>query len=196
MAWIENIKRILGLPQERQNCSWEKLQPPAGGQKAFREWMEGKTFLRWCPAIFKSYHFQKCNISPSFRLQLLQGPNKKGVVLFYNPEIGRQNFWFLFAFLNEQSQRVGYQHHLSDRRVIAHERYTETIHKHYLKPPAVDLPESDLCNQLYGNLMIDLVSINGQPGYIRYYVNTYHDPFFSAPLPFDELMDRVFNVQP
>lgn len=196
MAWFDNIKRILRLPPRSRECSWQKLQQQAGEQEAYRQWVEQKTYLHWCPAIFKSYHFKKCNITPGFRLQLLQSPNRQGVVLFYSPEIGGQNFWHLFAFLKNQSLRVGYQHHLSDQRVISHERYTETIYKHYLKPPAVDLPDSGLCNQLYGNLMIDLVSINGQPGYIRFYVNTYHDSFFSPPLPFDELMDRVFNLEP
>jgi hypothetical protein len=196
MAWLDKLKRILRLPVAGKDCVWSRLQREGAEEKAYQRWVEKKTYLNWMPFIFKAYHFKKCKINSPFRLQLMQSSHKKGVILFYSPEIGKQNFRHLFEFIKDQGLRAGYQHHLSDQRVISHERYTETIDKHYLKPPAVDVPGSRLCNQLYGNLMVDMVSINGQPGFIRFYVNTYHDALFSEPLPFDELMDKVFNLEP
>jgi hypothetical protein len=177
-----------------KGCNWKNLERKPKEENAYHLWAEEKTYLNWAPCIFKSYHFQKCKLKPPFRLQVLQGAHKNGVVLFFDPAIGSENFTLLFEFIKRQCLQTGYTHHLTDQRVIRHERYTETIETHHLKPPATDLPGTCLCNQLYGNIMIDLVSINRQPGFIRFYVNTYCDDLFSKPLSFDELMDRVFNV--
>lgn len=196
MLWFDLINRFIRNKAGGQGHSWKTLQRKSAEEKAYQQWVEKKTFLNWTPCIFKSYHFQKCQMRPPFRLQLIQSANKKGVVLFFSPDIGKENFRHLFQFIKDQSLRAGYDHYLSDQRLITHDRYTETIDKHYLKPPPADVSGSALCNQLYGNIMIDLVSINGQPGFIRFNVNTYRDPLFSEPLPFDELMDKVFNGKP
>jgi hypothetical protein len=195
MSWLDFVKSFFEKKARGQDHSWKALQRKNTEEKAYQQWVEKKTYLNWAPCIFKSYHFQKCKVKGPFRLQIIQSANKKGVVLFFSPEIGKDDFRHLFQFIKDQSLQVGYLHYLSDQRVITHDRYTETIDKHYLKPPPTDLPGSALCNQLYGNIMIDLVSINGQPGFIRFNVNTYRDPLFSQPLPFDDLMDKVFNTE-
>lgn len=196
MKLLDYVYSFFGSPGKATAPSWKTLQRKPAEVKAYRQWLEQQTFLRWTPCIFKSYHFQKCKVKSSFRLQLLHSAHKKGVVLFFSPEIGKHNFRHLFQFIKDRCLQLGYAHYLSDQRITTHERYTETIDKHYLKPPPQDVPGSVLCNQLYGNIIIDLVSINGQPGFIRFYVNTYGDTLFSEPLPFDELMDKVFNAEP
>jgi hypothetical protein len=196
MKWLDFTFSIFGSTGKANASVCKALPWKTAEEKAYRKWVQQKTFLHWTPCIFKSYHYQKCKVRPSFRLQLIHSAHKNGVVLFFSPEIGKQNFRHLFQFIKDKCLQLGYAHYLSDQRIITHDRYTETIDKHYLKPPPRDVPGSTLCNQLYGNIIIDLVSINGQPGFIRFYVNTYGDTLFSEPLPFDELMEKVFDTEP
>lgn len=195
MKWLDFIFCFFGSTGGAKAPICKALPWKTAEEKAYQKWVEQKTFLNWTPCIFKSYHYQKCKVRPPFRLQLIHSANKRGVVLFFSPEIGKQNFRHLFHFIKDKSLEVGYAHCHSDQRITTHDRYTETIDKHYLKPPPRDVPGSTLCNQLYGNIIIDLVSINGQPGFIRFYVNTYGDTLFSEPLSFDELMGKVFNAE-
>jgi hypothetical protein len=41
-----------------------------------------------------------------------------------------------------------------------------------------------------------MVSVNGQPGFIRFTSNPYHDAIFTPALPFEELMASVLDMPP
>lgn len=90
-------------------------------------------------------------------------------------------------------QAQSYTLHSCDKLEVKHERYTEQVEKHLLTPPASDLPGTSLCNQLYGNVLLDYIKVNKRPGYIRFAVNAYNDSYFSKPLPFDELLEKVLQ---
>ncbi|WP_147383247.1 hypothetical protein [Pontibacter oryzae] len=132
-------------------------------------------------------------MASTLRVQLIKDENLSGAVFFYDPSIGAQNFGFLFDLLKDRVQNLGYTLHSCDKLEVRHERYTEQIEKHLLTPPASDLPGSSLCNQMYGNVLLDYVLINKQPGFIKFIANTYQDSYFSPPLTFDELLKKVLR---
>ncbi|TPE46026.1 hypothetical protein [Pontibacter mangrovi] len=129
----------------------------------------------------------------AFRVQLVEGENLRGTLLFYDPRIKASEFSFLFDFLKERVKALGYTVHTSNTLKVRHERYLEQIWKVVLTPPASDVPGSSLCNQLYGNVLLDYVEVNKKPGYIRLAANSYQDAFFSRPLPFEELLEHVLR---
>ena len=172
------------------------LQPCCKRQVAFSEaelaayqhWREQKVYLNWTPDFFKAYHYDKAGIRPDYKLKRLQQLGHQGVVFCFDARIGNPHFRFLYEFLKDQALTLGYQLRTADVRTNKKESFTESIYKYYLTPLPASINNSSLCNQLYGNISIDLIQLNQQPTFIRIIANAYLSCAFSDAIPFDELM--------
>ncbi|UPL50794.1 hypothetical protein [Hymenobacter sublimis] len=143
---------------------------------------------------FKAYHYQKAGLpGGTFRVQLARDTKRPGAVFLYDPSIGPGNFRHLFDFIRDRILSLGYHLGASSHRTVRHEQYTESTQKHFLKPQPHDCTNTGRCNQRYGNIILDLVSINGQPGFLRLLSNPFTDSIFTPAHSFDELIDAVFN---
>ncbi len=58
---------------------------------------------------------------------------------------------------------------------------------------ALDCADSGRCDQRYGLITIDLVSVNGQPLFIRVAANPVQEPGFTPAASFEELLRAVFE---
>ncbi|WP_299821438.1 hypothetical protein [uncultured Pontibacter sp.] len=194
MPFNEFFQRLFGFKKAAHRCI--SLHRSQKFLAAYQDWLAAQVYLNWTGPFFKAYHYQKCSISATpCRVQLVEEPNLQGAILFYDASIGAQNFAFLFELLKERTQQLGYKLHSSDTRLVQHERYTEQVEHHVLNPPPADVPGTTVCNQLYGSIHLDFVSVNKHPGYIRFVANTYTNAFFSKPLPFMQLLEDVLQPQ-
>ncbi|WP_324670779.1 hypothetical protein [Hymenobacter sp. GOD-10R] len=177
---------------------WQPLVRTAAEQRAHTQWLAEQVYLNWAGPYFKAYHFCKAHITngQGLRVQMLQETGRQGAVFFYDPSIGPGNFRHFFDFLRDRVLALGYNLSTSDQRVHRQPRYTETIYKHFLKPKPNDCTETGRCNQLFGTITIDLVTINKQPGFIRFFSNPYQDAIFTPAHSFNELMEQVLNLPP
>ena len=192
MTFNDFFYRLFGFGKAAHTCC--DLRRSDKFIAAYKKWVNDKVYLNWTGPFFKAYHFQKCKINTSaYRVQLINETSLQGALMFYDTSIGVQNFVFLFELIKDRMLQLGYNVHSSDTRQVKHERYKESIERHVLTPPAADLPGTDICNQLYGNVHIDFVSVNKCPGYIRLVANTYTDSYFSTPLPFMDLLKNVLQ---
>ncbi|GHA60599.1 hypothetical protein [Pontibacter akesuensis] len=191
MPFNDFFQRLLGLTGKAPTCS----QLSRSGKYAadYAVWVEAQEYLQWTGPLFKAYHYQKASLPAPQRVQLIQQENLRGAVFFYDPSIGADNFSFLFDLLKDRVLQCGYTLHSCDKLEVRHERYTEQVEKHLLTPPASDIPGTSVCNQLYGNVLIDYIKVNKHPGYIRFVANSYNDAYFSTPLPFEELLEKVLQ---
>ncbi|MCB2410093.1 hypothetical protein [Hymenobacter lucidus] len=191
------LKKIFSAGQAAGPTSWQPLLRTPAQQRAHKQWVAQQVYLNWMGPFFKAYHFQKTGVcARQLRVQLLQQEGRQGALFFYDPSIGPGNFRHLFDFIRDRVLTQGYNVSVSDKRLAKHERYAECIEKHFLKPLPNDCTATGRCNQRFGNVTVDLVSINGQPGFIRFFANPYHDTIFTPPTSFDTLMDAVFNLPP
>ncbi|WP_347159120.1 hypothetical protein [Pontibacter chitinilyticus] len=189
MPFNEFLKRLLGWEPNLPTC--RKLTRSASYQAAYQKWLESQSYLPWTTAFHKAYHYQKANLTSHLRVQLITGDNRQGAVFFYDPAISPEAFSFLFDYLKDRVLEQNYILHNMDQHDVRHERYTKQTEKYFLLPPASDVPGSDLCNQLYGNITLDYTRVNRHPGYIRLLTNAYADPYFSTPLLFTDLLDKI-----
>lgn len=178
--------------------AWQPLVRTAAEQRAHAQWIAQQVYLNWAGPYFKAYHFCKAHITngQGLRVQLLEEAGRRGAVFFYDPSIGPGNFRHFFDFLRDRVQALGYNLSTSDKRTHHQPRYTETIYKHFLKPEPKDCTETGRCNQRFGTVTVDLVTINKQPGFIRFFSNPYQDAIFTPAHTFDELMGLVLNLPP
>jgi hypothetical protein len=143
--------------------------------------------------FFTAYHYKKADLPAQYRVQVIAEEHLRGAIFFYDPRIGADNFAFFLELLKDRVQQQGYTLHSGNKLQVRHERYTEEIEKLVLTPPASDLPGTSLCNQLYGNVLLDYIKVNKRPGFIRFAANSYQDAFFSKPLPFEELLEKTLQ---
>ncbi|MCX2741808.1 hypothetical protein [Pontibacter anaerobius] len=193
MPFNDFFKRMLGFRKKLPTCSALKRSPKF--LAAYQRWVSKQVYLNWTGPFFRAYHYQKAGMPCNYRVQLLQEEHFKGAVFFYDPSIGPENFSFFFELLKERVLQQGYTLHSGNKLQVRHERYTEQIEKLLLTPPASDVPGSSLCNQLFGNVILDYIKVNKHPGFIRFAANTYHDAHFSKPLPFEELLENTLQPE-
>lgn len=192
MPFNDFFNRLFGSGDASLSC--HTLKRSEKYLTAFNAWVAGKVYLNWTQPFFKAYHYQKSGISnAAYRVQLVDESNLKGAVLYYHTDIGPKNFCFLFELIRHRVQEAGYLLHSSDTRKVSHQRYKEQVERYVLTPPPATTPDTDLCDQLYGNIHIDCVYVNKLPGYIRFVTNTYADPYFSKALPFADLLEMVLQ---
>ncbi|MBC6990086.1 hypothetical protein [Hymenobacter sp. BT491] len=191
------LKKLLSADRGADFTNWQPLERTPAEQTAHSQWVHQRVYLNWMGPFFKAYHFRKAGVTDrGFRVQLADECGRYGALFFFDPSIGPGNFRHLFDFIRDRVLALGYNLSTSDRRVLHHPRYTETIEKHFLKPQPKDCTVTGRCNQRFGTVTVDLVSINGQPGFIRFFSNPYQDNIFTVAKSFDELMDAVFNLPP
>ncbi|GAA4386966.1 hypothetical protein [Hymenobacter koreensis] len=182
---------------KKPNEAWLPLQRTPAELGAYTQWVEKRTYLNWLGPYFKAYHYAKAGLptgAGGLRAQLLHACGQRGAILLYDPSIGPDNFRHLFHLIRDRVLELGYHAACSDVRTRQHERYTETIAKHFLKPLPTSCPETGRCQQRFGTIAVDLVSINNLPGFIRVAANAIDDGMFCEAFTFEELMEAVFNV--
>ncbi|WP_139922197.1 hypothetical protein [Hymenobacter sp. DG01] len=177
------------------SADWQPLQRSAAEEQTRQQWVAQQVYLNWMGPYFKAYHYQKAGLPNSqFRVELARDEARPGAVFLYDPSIGPGNFRHLFDFIRDRILALGYHLGASSQRTLHHEQYTETTQKHFLKPRPQDCTATGRCNQRYGNITVDLVSINGQPGFLRLLSNPFADAIFTPAHSFDELMEAVFKM--
>lgn len=179
------------------SADWQPLQRSAAEEQTRQQWVTQQVYLNWMGPYFKAYHYQKAGLpNNQFRVELAREEGRPGAVFLYDPSIGPGNFRHLFDFIRDRILGLGYHLGASSQRTVHHEQYSESTQKHFLKPQPKDCTHTGRCNQRFGNITVDLVSINGQPGFIRLLSNPFADSIFTPAGSFDELIDAVFNLPP
>ncbi|TGD80479.1 hypothetical protein [Hymenobacter wooponensis] len=191
------LKKLFSSSAAAPSREWQPLQRSPAEERLRQQWVQEQVYLNWMGPYFKAYHYQKAGLpNPKFRVQLLHEEGRQGALFFYDPSIGPGNFRHLFDFIRDRVVALGYNLSISDQRSVGHPTYTETIYKHFLKPQPRDCTQTGRCNQLYGNITIDLVFINGQPGFLRLFSNPFDNAIFTPAHTFDEMLAAIFDMPP
>jgi hypothetical protein len=158
-------------------------------------WVSEKVYRNWLGPYFKAYHLRKGGAGGrrGLRVELVREEGRQGALLFYDDSIGPGNFSHLYELLSERTAALGYHRACHDQRQRHHEQHCETTHKQLYKPNPTDCTESGRCNQRYGLVTLDLVSVNGKPLFIRLTHNPVHESHFTAPRSFEELLAALLD---
>ena len=183
-----------GLPATELG-TWQPYVLTPAQQARHQTWVAGKMYRNWLGPYYKAYHLRKGGAGGSrgLRVQLLHESGRQGGLFFYDPSIGPGNFRHLFEHLGERVLALGYRRAHADQCTRRHEQQAENTLKQFFKPLATDCPQSGHCNQRFGLLTIDLVTLNGEPLMIRVAVNPVREPGFTLAAPFEELLEALFQ---
>jgi hypothetical protein len=104
--------------------------------------------------------------------------------------IDHKSFQHYFDYLRERILTLGYRPHRSERELLDRVLYVETVERHSFRLPDLANDHGKMI-QLYGHVYLELIRVNDRPSYLRLMVTKVVDSRFAAPLPFEDLMNRV-----
>lgn len=112
---------------------------------------------------------------------------------YFNPQldISSESFDFLLEYFKESILKEPYNLYTSDKRIKEVETGVQEIDRHYLKPN--NLSGSTPLKQEFGNILIELVKLDGQVQYLKLMANVYSDRNFDVHRPFEQLLELLFN---
>ncbi len=159
------------------------------------QWVAERVYRNWLGPYFKAYHLHRGGAGGprGLRAEPLREKGREGALLFYHESIGPVNFRHLYEHVGEQVVALGYHRACADESTSRHQNFNEHTFKQLFKPPPVDCPKSGRCDQRYGLIMLDLVSLNSQPLFLRLAANPVMEPGFTPAEPFEELLREVFD---
>ena len=173
----------------------EVLRRSQKDQEAYQHWKGSSERHGLIQEIAKAYYYKKTNITSDLEVHLFNTDYANGFALTYHKKIGSKHFQHLTEYFRDRVIEMGYRLVNADRRILDRENYVETIEKYYLKPPlcAADLSQEVIqISQLFGNIAIDHVLINGKPSYLKVMASIYSDRQFQQAQSYDDFITSLF----
>lgn len=193
MGFFEDVVgKLFGKQEQKQPLIHEVLERSEAELIAYDNWMRSEGSQDLINDFDRAYSLKKQQVESSLAVHLLQSKYSNGFAVSYNKSIGAENFQHLFDYFKNKVEQLGYKLAQGDRKLKAKGNAEEEIEKWYLKPLAADLG-SQLVDQRYGNILIEKVSINRKPSYLKLMANIYQDRLYSEARPFEELYQNLIS---
>jgi len=198
MAFYDKIiKQLFPQKTTEANVKTPYLSEPIQRSKRYEQeyfrWLNEGHFRKILEVIDSAYENKRASQPDVIDVHLLQSIYANGIAITYNADIfSFQTFHFLFDYLKEKVVPLGYKENIAERKMYDKATYVETVEKYYLKPD-MPLGENGLFDQLYGNVLIELVLVNDKPSYIKLLVSLYSDRLYTEALPFEDFKMNVFS---
>lgn len=190
----EVYQKLFKKQQPKQPVVHELLKRTEREQLEFNDWQLSEERRSILADLDRAYQLKQKQIDSKLQVHLLSSQYANGFAVSFNEVFTAKNFRHLFDELKEQVIKQGYKLVQGDRRIIDKETYEESIEKWYLKPLSADF-EQEMIDQRYGNVIIECISINRKPSFLRLMANVYQDRLYRKAEPFDKLFyNLVTNV--
>jgi len=185
------LKKLFGGKNDKEPLVSGRLERSATFQAEYESWKDSSLLNSVLGdlqiAYNKSNAFDMYN--PAFHVYHSQQANG----FFFNTQMRftKEVYSYLMEYFKETVLELGYSIYTSDRKLKDKETGVQQIDRHYLKPElTVTEPPID---QKYGNVLIELFSLNEEIQYLKVMVSVYSDRSYSDPKPFLEFMEALFT---
>lgn len=159
-------------------------------QEDYHHWKNSYKRRDLVQLVADAYQLKLRKIQAQLNVHVLQSNLSNGFAVSYDDEIGPTNFQFLFEFFSDRILEQEYRRANADTTVTAIGEQVETVEKYYLKPKVGQQSPFD---QRFGNVLIEHVSIDGYPSYVKLLANTYSDRNYKNADSFEKLADFLFS---
>jgi hypothetical protein len=187
MSYFDNIFDKLFNQDSESPIIHEPIRRGEGHERKYREWKEQQKAIVLSRVVI-SVELKKKNLESVPQVQFLELPNANGLAVSYIEDFHKDSFRCLLDYWAELVKMFGYRSINADYMVREKDGKTEEIEKRFLKPI---LGEEKPFEQKYGNILIENVTIDGQPCYIKLTATTYSDTNYQTPLAFNQLLDHL-----
>ncbi len=179
------------FPGQKKVAEREPLTRTDRDDKAYQKWEMNEASKELLSLIHKSYHFKKAGISAPLDMQIYEGDGSNGfAILAGMGGLEATQLPFVLRYFSESVMRLGYKLAHSDREISEKDHFVETRERIYLKPP---LSLEQPMEQLYGNVLLELIYADRKAQYLKLMANTYTGHSYAPALAFDQLMELLFD---
>lgn len=195
MSFFDNVVgKLFGKQSPKTAFIHEVMSRSDKEIEAYEAWKRTEDFECVISDVERGYYLKKQGILSSMEVHLLESKYSNGFAITFNEEFTDENFQHVFDYLKERGLEQGYKLAQADRRILDKDTYEETIEKWYLKPNGEDLG-TGIADQKFGNILIEKVSIDRKPNYLKLMANVYQDRLYTEAKPFSELIELIFKSE-
>ncbi len=169
----------------------EKLIRSDTFAEKYKEWKEKRRVNRRLDALKIAMDELNNHAGSHPYLVRYKSPEANGFALYAGFGFRDEEYSFLLDHFGEIILTLGYRIYTSDRRHSDKGEYVERIDRHYIKPAPSSIANAPL-NQLYGNILIELILRNDKPFLLKLIASVYAGRQYSEPLTFDALVEVLF----
>lgn len=196
MSFFDDVVgKLFGKQPSKAAYIHEVLERSEKQLANYQAWLHTEEGIDLLKEIERGYYLKKQGMLSEIDVHLLDSKYANGFAISYNENIGEENFRNIFDYLKEKVSENGYKIAQADRRILDKESHEETIEKWYLKPISEEL-EAGIVNQRFGNVLIEKIDVDRKPSYIKFMANVYQDRQYTEAEPFQDLLDKVFDIKP
>lgn len=192
-SYFEEVyNRLFKKQSPQQPIIHEVLERSAKELEAYAHWKASDERRFLIEDFDRAYHLKQQQVESAMKVHLLASQYANGFAITFNEVFTPLNFKFLFDYFKDQVLANGYKLAQADRRISDKETFEESIEKWYLKPQSTDFSQ-ELIDQQYGNVIIEAVSVDRKPSYLRLMANVYQDRLYRKAKPFEELFNNLVS---
>lgn len=192
MAFFDQVYRKLFPPKNpsQKSLVHEVITRGDSYSKAYNLWKHSIPRKDLVSAIGNSYQLKEKGMVGDPDVHILDTQYSNGFAISYNPSLDKREFQFLFDWLAEKIEALGYNRATSDLIISEKPTYVESKEKHYLKPK---LSDETPINQRFGNILIEYITIDDTPSYLKLVANIYSDRMYKKPEKFSKLAEYLLE---
>lgn len=158
------------------------------------DWAQTDEGIMLFAKLYKNYHFKKAGINDRPQVHLFDSKYARGFAVTCEEPLTEKTFDKIFLAFASRVLALGYSQVSLDRKMEEINQQVKVTEKFYFKPPLKIPLQNQLISQLYGNIVIEKVSVDNQPNYLKFLATFYSDRLYQEPMPYDQLLDRLFDA--
>jgi len=185
------LKKLFGSNNDKEPLVSGKLERSVAFQSEYERWKESSILNSVLGDLQIAYNNSNAHgaYNPAFHVY----NSKQANGFFFNTQMRFTDeiYSYILEYFKDRVLDLGYSIYTSDRKLSDKENGVQQVDRHYLKPALTDTqPPID---QKYGNVLIELFTLNEEVQYLKVMVSVYSDRNYSVPKPFLEFIEFLFN---
>ena len=196
MSFFDKVyTKVFGKPENtKTQILHETLTRDSKYTFYYEEWKSSTSCFDTLKLIANSYQKKLIKEDADPKVHVLLSPYSNGLAISFDQTIRVVEFEYLLDYFKDTVlDHFEYKLEISDRQVNEKNNVIETKQKHYLKP--IRPKQNMSIPQLFGNIIIEHITIDEKPSYLKIQANTYNDQLFEKPYKFEGLLETLLNIQ-
>lgn len=192
MTPIDDILRNLFPDRGAKFTYKENYTQTAEEKKAVQQWMDSDKREDVFQLIYRAYHLQKSNIEQKPGISILSSPYANGFAISFEPPMDRETFCNLFFAFGLRMLDLGYYRMSLERKLQERGDVLYITGRQCFKP-VVQASESGRKVQLFGNVCVEMETIERKPVFLKVLATVYAGRSYQVAKPFDELVEELLS---
>ncbi|MFH6985965.1 hypothetical protein [Marinoscillum luteum] len=194
MTFFDQVYQKLFSKPETSNevLVYEPISRNEHYSESYAFWLHSVNHKKLIRQVAESYLLKQNNLVGEPDVHLLSTSLSNGFAISFNEEIDKKEFQFFFDWLGEKVEALPYKRSNSDVTITDKGNVIESKEKHYFKP--IQQSQEAPLDQQFGNILIEHISIDNRPSFIKLVANTYNDRMYKNPDSFEVLAKYLFEV--